>query len=62
MSKEYLTPKEDGLYCVNGSRMLYYQNGVWYKAVYSMGRYTGNISELDRQPKRIKDLHKVKSY
>ena len=61
MAKEYLTPKEDGVYCVNDRRMLYYQREVWYKAVYNNGRYTGYIEPLDKQPVRIKSLHKVQS-
>lgn len=59
MAKEYLTPKEDGLYCVNDRRMLYYQQGKWYEAVYANERYSGNIRDLEKQPVRIKSLHKV---
>lgn len=50
---------KDGLYIVNGKRTLYRQDGVWYKAIYQSGRYTGNILPLEKQPKIIKELYKL---
>lgn len=46
--------REDGYYLINGKRVLYWQDGVWWYAAKYMNRYSGNIIKLDRQPKVIK--------
>jgi len=51
---------EDGLYVINDKRKLYFQNNEWFKPVYMTGRYTGNILPLEKQPKVIKSIIKVK--
>lgn len=59
MAEQNIKLTENGLYYINGKRQLYYQDGVWYHPVFISGRYTGNIRDLDRQPKRIKTLDKI---
>lgn len=61
MKKEETKAIDDGMYCINGKRFLYYQDGEWFKPVYLQGRYTGNIMPLDKQPKIIKSLEKINS-
>lgn len=51
---------KDGLYVVNGKKTLYYQNQEWFKPIYQMGRYTGNIFPLEKQPKIIKSILTIK--
>jgi len=51
---------ENGLYLINNKRKLYYQEEKWWIPVYYLGRYTGNISPLEKQPKIIKSLIKLK--
>lgn len=50
---------EDGLYLINGKRQLYHQKGEWFKPTFVSGRYTGNISPLDKQPKIFKSIDKI---
>lgn len=50
---------ENGLYLINGKRRLYYQDGKYWEAVYYLGRYTGNIRNLEKQPKIIKSIIKI---
>ena len=56
MNKQEL---EAGLYLINGKRQLYWQNGEWFKPTLINGRYTGNISPMEKQPKIIKSIEKI---
>lgn len=47
---------QDGLYLINNRRQLYYQRGEWFKPTFIGGRYAGNISPLEKQPKIIKSI------
>jgi len=51
---------EDGLYLLNDKRKLYYQENKWWKVTFVNGRYTGYIYNLEKQPKIIKSLIKLK--
>lgn len=53
-------PKEDGLYTLNGNRVLYFQDGEWFKPIRHMKRYSGYIEKLTSQPKNIKSIEKFK--
>ena len=53
------TEREDGFYLLNDKRILYWQDGKWFNPLKYAGRYTGNISRLDKQPKIIKSIEKL---
>jgi hypothetical protein len=53
------TEREDGFYLINDKRILYWQQGEWWTPLKYVGRYTGNISRLDKQPKIIKSIEKL---
>lgn len=51
--------RETGYYLINGKRVLYWHNGIWHQAVKDRGgRYGCYISELEKQPKRIKTIER----
>ncbi len=50
--------RDNGHYLINNSKVLYWQDGEWFKPVKSNGRYSGYISKIEKQPKLIKSIEK----
>ena len=48
----------DGYYIINNCRILYLQAGEWFKPLKYMGRYSGYIEKLEKQPVKIKTIDK----
>jgi len=48
--------RTDGYYLINNKRVLYWQTDKWFKPLKSNGRYSGYISELENQPKKIIEI------
>lgn len=53
--------RKDGLYLINGRKILYWQDDKWWTPIYVCGRYSGNITPLEKQPKIIKSCESYRT-